>query len=148
MFDRMAEEKMAEAVRRGELDRLPGSGAPLPPDDLKHVPEELRAGYRMMRNAGMIPAELEMNKEIATMQDLLKLCEDEEQRGELRKRLTEKQLRYQLLLERQGLGGTQAIRTYETKLTQQLTGEDRHANGMDATGSGNEAEARRKAQSD
>lgn len=41
----LAEEKIREAMRRGEFANLAGKGQPLQVDDLSHVPEQLRAGY-------------------------------------------------------------------------------------------------------
>jgi DnaJ-like protein len=38
IFDQLAEAKIAEAMRRGELDDLPGAGRPLELEDLSHVP--------------------------------------------------------------------------------------------------------------
>jgi hypothetical protein len=52
LIDKLAEQKIAEAVERGELNNLPGSGKPLHLDDDTLVPEELRAGYRLLKNAG------------------------------------------------------------------------------------------------
>ncbi|MDI5568641.1 DUF1992 domain-containing protein, partial [Salmonella enterica subsp. enterica serovar Kentucky] len=40
-----------EAQRKGEFDNLPGRGEPLILDDDSHVPAELRAGYRLLKNA-------------------------------------------------------------------------------------------------
>lgn len=42
-------------MRRGEFDRLPGAGRPLPPDDLEVLPEALRAGARLLRGSGFLP---------------------------------------------------------------------------------------------
>lgn len=58
IFRIMAEEKIKEAIRGGEFDHLPGAGKPLPPDDMEGVPEELRMGYRLLKNAGILPEEL------------------------------------------------------------------------------------------
>lgn len=54
------------------IDDLPGSGQPLQLDDDSHVPEELRAGYRLLKNAGYLPPELAMRKEAIELNDLLK----------------------------------------------------------------------------
>ena len=45
--DKIAEELIAAAVARGELDNLPGQGKPLVLDDTSAIPKELRAGYRI-----------------------------------------------------------------------------------------------------
>lgn len=58
MFDLLAERRIAEAIARGELDDLPGAGRPLDLDDDPLVPEELRAAYRILKNAGIAPPEV------------------------------------------------------------------------------------------
>jgi len=55
----LAEKKIEEALARGELERLPGAGHPLAPDDGALVPEDLRMIYRILRNAGFVPPEVE-----------------------------------------------------------------------------------------
>ena len=62
MFDQIAERKIAEAIARGELDELPGAGRPLDLDDDRLVPEDLRMAYRVLKNAGFVPQEIEGKK--------------------------------------------------------------------------------------
>lgn len=52
LLDQWAERHITEAQSKGEFDNLPGSGEPLILDDDSHVPPELRAGYRLLKNAG------------------------------------------------------------------------------------------------
>jgi hypothetical protein len=63
MLDFVAEQKIAEAVSKGELDNLPGAGRPLNLDDDALVPEELRLAYRILKNAGFAPAEVHALKD-------------------------------------------------------------------------------------
>lgn len=70
-LDLLAERKIAEAVSRGELDDLPGSGQPLDLDDDALVPEDLRLAYRVLKNAGYVPPEVEELKEIAALENLV-----------------------------------------------------------------------------
>jgi len=58
MLELIAERKIAEAVANGELDNLPGQGRPLALDDDALVPEELRMAHRILKNAGIAPAEV------------------------------------------------------------------------------------------
>ncbi len=51
LLDQWAERHIAEAQAKGEFDNLAGSGEPLILDDDSHVPPELRAGYRLLKNA-------------------------------------------------------------------------------------------------
>jgi len=71
VFDRIAEQKIAEALERGELDDLPGAGRPLALDDDALVPEDLRLAYRILKNAGFVPPEVETRREIAELERLL-----------------------------------------------------------------------------
>ncbi|HYG54711.1 MAG TPA: DUF1992 domain-containing protein [Burkholderiales bacterium] len=72
MLDFLAEQKIAEAVSRGELDDLPGAGRPLELDDDLLVPEELRLAYRIMKNAGFVPPEVQTLNDIAQLERLVR----------------------------------------------------------------------------
>ncbi|HUQ75043.1 MAG TPA: DnaJ family domain-containing protein [Burkholderiales bacterium] len=71
MFDQIAEQKIAEAIARGELDDLPGAGRPLELDDDAHVPEDLRVAYRILKNAGYVPPEAEALSEIGALEQFI-----------------------------------------------------------------------------
>jgi hypothetical protein len=58
MLDFLVEKKLEEAVSRGELANLPGEGRPLELEDDALVPEDLRAAYRILKNAGFVPPEV------------------------------------------------------------------------------------------
>jgi hypothetical protein len=58
-IDQIAETRIREAIERGELSGLPGEGRPLQLDDDSAIPEELRAAYRILKNAGFLPPELQ-----------------------------------------------------------------------------------------
>ena len=71
MFDAIAEKKIAEAIARGELNDLPGEGKPLELDDDANVPEDLRVAYRILRNAGFVPPEVESLREVGDLERLV-----------------------------------------------------------------------------
>lgn len=76
-LERIAEEKIREAAARGDFDHLPGAGQPLPDeDDLALVPPELRMAYRVMKNAGYLPEEVRLRREIEDVARWLALCEE------------------------------------------------------------------------
>lgn len=88
LLDQWAERHIIDAQQKGEFDNLAGSGEPLTLDDDSHVPQDLRAGYRLLKNAGYLPPELEMRKEAVELVDLLSSVEhDPHQRYELNRRL-------------------------------------------------------------
>ena len=60
----LAERRIEEAIARGEFDELPGAGRPLELDDVDPLlPEELRLAYRILKNAGFSPAEIDESAE-------------------------------------------------------------------------------------
>ena len=71
LIDRLAEQQIQAAIDRGELSGLPGEGRPLPQEDLSMVPEHLRAGYRLLKNAGYLPPEVVALREIRDAEALL-----------------------------------------------------------------------------
>jgi len=70
-FQRIAERRIIEAIREGAFDNLPGAGQPLRLEDDSHVPEDLRIAYKILKNAGYVPQEVALGKEIAKAEDLL-----------------------------------------------------------------------------
>ncbi|TDF92801.1 DnaJ family domain-containing protein [Paenibacillus piri] len=117
----IAEERILEAIRRGELDNPPGAGKPLAPDDLENVPAELRVGFKLLKNAGLIPEEMQLRKEMVTLGDLLSVCQDDTERTELQCQLSAKRLRYQSLMSDRGWLISEAFTEYERQIQQKLT---------------------------
>ncbi len=79
-LDALAEERIEDAMRRGEFDDLPGAGRPLVLDDDRVVPESLRAAYRILKNAGFVPPEVEARRERAALATLVAALDDSEAR--------------------------------------------------------------------
>ena len=75
LLDRLADAHIEAAAERGEFDNLPGAGKPLAPDEARHVPAELRAGYRLLKNAGFVPPEIQAQRDIRAVEDLLATAE-------------------------------------------------------------------------
>ena len=101
-LERMAEEKILEAMARGEFDDLPRQGQPLPHDDAAVVPPELRVAYKILKNNGFLPPEMELRKEVLTLRDLLNTVADEDERLRMTRVLNERVLRLNELLARRG----------------------------------------------
>jgi hypothetical protein len=86
-FERLAEQRILEAMGRGEFDNLPGAGKPLILDDHPFVPDELWMAHKILRNAGCLPPEVEERKEISRLEDLLAGLQDDAERTQAQKRL-------------------------------------------------------------
>jgi hypothetical protein len=70
-LDKIAETRITAAMQRGDFDNLPGAGYPLKIDDDQHIPQDLRVVYRILKNAGCIPPDLELRREIAQIEQLI-----------------------------------------------------------------------------
>lgn len=64
------------AQKRGQFKNLAGSGKPLKLEDDSHIPEELRLAYKILKNADCLPPEVELKKEIAHTEELLRGMQD------------------------------------------------------------------------
>ena len=76
---RIAERKIEEALREGrghDLSHWKNKRLPLE-DDMANVPTHLRMAYRILRNAGYVPEEVALQKEITRIEDMLSHCSDE-----------------------------------------------------------------------
>lgn len=99
-FEIIAERKIQEAMERGEFDNNPLAGKPLPPDGLDNVSPEFRMALKIMKNAGIVPEEIDLRRQISSINDLLRICASDEEKIKLRIKLNEKQLRYNMLMEK------------------------------------------------
>lgn len=79
-LSQIAEERIRESIEKGEFDDLPGAGKPLVFEDMSNVPEDLRMAYKILKNAGCLPPELERRKEMANLASLLENCADEKEK--------------------------------------------------------------------
>jgi hypothetical protein len=87
LLDALAEQQIRDAQQRGEFANLPGSGEPLALEDDALIPEELRAAYRLLKNAGCLPGELQSCAELKEIEALLARSGNGEQRRSLLARL-------------------------------------------------------------
>jgi hypothetical protein len=86
-FEKLVEDRIKKAQKRGEFDDLPGAGKPLDLYDDRHIPEDLRLAYKILRNADCLPPEIELKKEILRTEDLLADSQDTAQRYGILKKL-------------------------------------------------------------
>lgn len=117
-FWRIAEERIKEAQRAGAFDNLPGKGKPLELEDLSWVPDELRVSYYILKKAHVLPPEVELLKDVRTLEDLLKYVEDEGERKALARSIQFKMIRLDLLKRRSMR--LSSVRDYSRKLVDKL----------------------------
>ncbi|MGE5893094.1 MAG: DnaJ family domain-containing protein [bacterium] len=80
IFAKIAERKIQEALDNGEFDDLPNAGKPLRFDDDSHVPEDLRMAYRVLKNSGCVPPELDLRNEIISLKEMILGIDDDRER--------------------------------------------------------------------
>lgn len=85
----IAERKINEYFRKGGgSDLSHWRNKPMPVEDMSNVPADLRMAYKVLKNAGYIPEEIALQKEIARTEDLLAHCRDEKEKLKQLKKLS------------------------------------------------------------
>ncbi len=86
-FDKLVEERIKNAQKKGDFNNLPESGKPLDLDDNSCVAEDLRLAYKILKNADFVPPEIEIKNEIKKTEDLLVDMKDEKEKYRTLKKL-------------------------------------------------------------
>ncbi|SNS56703.1 DUF1992 domain-containing protein [Tropicimonas sediminicola] len=69
-WDRIAEHRMRKAEADGSLKNLSGEGAPLPErPEAAHIDTGIAVGHRIMAEAGALPREITLKKELLALQE-------------------------------------------------------------------------------
>lgn len=98
-FERIAEQKIREAMAEGQFDGV-ADGRPLDLDDYFSVRAELRMASSVLKSAGCVPAEIEHLREVHRLRSDLNAAGNETARKPIRKALANAELRLNLALER------------------------------------------------
>lgn len=99
IFKHIAEQKIKKAVENGELEDLQGKGKPLKFKD-SNVPEEYRLGYKILKNSGYLPEELEIEKEIEKYKCMVEKTKDVDEKRKLLKKITYMNMQKNLMKEK------------------------------------------------
>ena len=92
--------RLAEAEASGELAKAESYGKPQPEADGWHeTPEALRMPFKILKDAGVVPREVEMFRERAELTKRVLECTDPEEQKELRQKLSELEQAIALRLE-------------------------------------------------
>jgi len=86
-FESIVEERIKKAQEKGEFNNLKGCHKPLKFEDL-NVPEDLRLAYKILKNAGFLPPEVELKKKISQTEQLLETAQiDSPEKLKIKKKL-------------------------------------------------------------
>jgi hypothetical protein len=86
-LQQIAEQRIAKAIEDGTLKTDGWKNRPLPLDDDHFVPDDLKMAYKILKNSGYVPPEIETRKEIQKLEDLIVKTEDSHQRVKQMKKL-------------------------------------------------------------
>lgn len=121
LFTILSEQKIKKAYKDGAFDQLPGYGKPLKLEDDSHIPQELRMAHRIMKNAGFTTEENNLRKEMLRIEDLIRDCEDQLEKEELKKNLNEKLLKFNGLMSKKRINTNSSVfKNYEHKIEKKL----------------------------
>lgn len=98
-ISRIIERNIKKAMDQGAFDDLPGKGKAQQLTDLRFIPPEQRAAFLALRNSGSLPPEMELRKEIASLEEQLQSAEEKDKPAII-KNITEKKMFYDILMER------------------------------------------------
>jgi hypothetical protein len=93
------EEKIEEAIARGEFDNLPGRGKPLDLEAYFAAPEHLRMSYSILKSADVIPEEMELLRQIEALKKSLDSSTTPMEEKALRQQLSEKLTNFNMRME-------------------------------------------------
>ena len=88
-FEDPVEVKIKAAMAEGQFDNLPGKGKPL---DLKRyieTPEHLRTAYHILKNAGFVPEEVRLKKEMELIREKIMHSKSKSEKDKLNKELAD-----------------------------------------------------------
>ena len=98
---------LRESQATGELRAAPSYGKPLGfGDGYDETPAELRMGMKILKDAGVVPPEVEAMREAAELEARIAACSDDAERLALQRRLAEKRQAIALRLEALARGGS------------------------------------------
>jgi hypothetical protein len=98
--DEIIRQWVQKVEQTGELRGGSGFGKPLDlADGFLETPEELRMAHKVLKNAGYVPAEIEMLQQLAQLRELLSGTSDAQQQRELKVKIAKLQQKVTMTLE-------------------------------------------------
>jgi hypothetical protein len=98
---------LAESHANGELRSARSYGKPLDlGDGYEQTPAELRMGFKILKDAGVVPPEVELMRQIETLRQALEDAPDDEASRTSRQHLSELQQQLALRLEKLRISGS------------------------------------------
>lgn len=96
----LAEHRIRQAQKDGELDDLEGAGKPLPPDRFASVSPGMTAAATVLSNSGYVPEEVDLLREMNEAREALAAAKTDKEREERMREFRDAELRYNIALDR------------------------------------------------
>ncbi len=101
----LIESKIQKSIDNGDFKDLPGFGKPLSLE-LMNQPAHIRIASTIMKNANVLPEELQIRKDVYNLRQKLQKTKGESERKALMKQIMDKSTRYNMMMERKGIAGS------------------------------------------
>jgi len=112
------EERIKDAIDKGEFDDLPGKGKRLNlREELQGLSPEIRMGYRMLKNAGYLTEETDKKRKDITVDDLVTAAT-----GTKEKANVQSKTKFDAFVHQRQLDKNKKFATYAKKIYQKLFG--------------------------
>ena len=118
-FEKLVEQRILEAQKKGAFEDLPGRGKPIDLSDGNVVREDLRLAYKMLKNADFLPPEIDLKKEIQQTEELLAGMDDTAEKYRTLKKLNFMIMKFNTL--RDSAIEFEVPQKYSEKLVDQLS---------------------------
>jgi hypothetical protein len=99
-FEKSIEAVIQEAISHGEFDNLPGAGKPVNLDAYFDTPESVRVAQALLKEAGILPLEVQLLQEIAELKERKAAALGTAEQDHIAAILNQKQVNLNLRLER------------------------------------------------
>jgi uncharacterized protein YutE (UPF0331/DUF86 family) len=96
----VAEARILESLEAGEHVTLSGKGQPLNLDAYFAAPSSLRAGFGMLKSAGVVPPEVEAMRSVNWLRERLSHAANDAEKESLRGELMARETEFAMALER------------------------------------------------
>lgn len=97
---KLTEAQIAKARAEGQFDDLEGAGKPLPKREGEgFLDAGLSVGLRAMSQAGVVPEEIELKRQMDALRARYRVASDEGEKRELMKALADLNLKYEIARE-------------------------------------------------
>lgn len=101
LFDNIIEQRIKEAIRNGDFENLEGEGKPIDNSDYFNAPADKRMLFHILKNAKVLPEELRLRKEMASLEIQILDCHIPKTKALLQAKYYKLQTAYNIMIEKQ-----------------------------------------------